>query len=427
MAVANDTVPNGAMLTDEIPDELMLEIFKYFGNHNKICEMLEDVSKRFRRLVDDPVLVRDLCKRGKCFHADDIENCIDINPGRVHMLELFDCEDLDTSIIKFIFRNNPNIHYLSLCRSELECESMIGLADALTENSTLKRLDLQENYISNEGVGYLVNVLKRNTSIKMIDLSRNLINQAALNLLVNIFDTNFTIETLYLDYNRDLEDGNYGIQALANALERNISLDSINLSDCLIGDAARSIFEKLQFNTVVTEIDLYHNVITGDSMRDLSNTLGCNTTITSINLNCNPIDSNGIRQLVNALTENTTVKILDIGTNPNYPEKNTYIADLIRTNSTIHTLNIEEIELRDDGIISISNAIRGNTTLRKLNISNNNITNVGIQHFINVLRDNTTICELDIDQDCNEDDIKFDDIYNDQLNDIIKRNISRRS
>jgi hypothetical protein len=68
-----------------------------------------------------------------------------------------------------------------------------------------------------------------------------------------------------------------------------------------------------------------------------------------------------------------------------------------------------------------------NKTLRKLNISNNDITNVGIQHFINVLRDNTTICELDIDQDCNEDDIKFDDIYEDQLNDIIKRNISRRS
>jgi hypothetical protein len=71
------------MLTDEIPDELMLEIFKYFGNHNKICEMLEDVSKRFRRLMDDAALVRDLCERGMCYKADSIDENID----RVHSLK----------------------------------------------------------------------------------------------------------------------------------------------------------------------------------------------------------------------------------------------------------------------------------------------------------------------------------------------------
>jgi hypothetical protein len=41
MAAANDTVPNCAMLTDEIPDELMLEIFKYIGEQSVITKTVE--------------------------------------------------------------------------------------------------------------------------------------------------------------------------------------------------------------------------------------------------------------------------------------------------------------------------------------------------------------------------------------------------
>jgi hypothetical protein len=131
------------------------------------------------------------------------------------------------------FRNNPNpaIHTLNLAQNEIW-----DMDDGafLKTNSTLKVLNLDGNFMHDEGAEQIANAIAGNKNSKM--------------------------ESLYLGWNGIADEG---AQALAKMMEVNSTIAVLGLAENDISNTgARAILSALAVNTSVREISgLYHNQI----------------------------------------------------------------------------------------------------------------------------------------------------------------------
>lgn len=121
--------------------------------------------------------------------------------------------------------NHPSLTWLQL-KGNFGKKEIIELAKALSQNSTLKQLDLSGCQVDDEGVGYLSEALKGNDSLEYLWLSDNKIKATGAKHLSELVEANKTLRTLYL---RSNEIGVTGATFILKSLQKNSSLRDLNI------------------------------------------------------------------------------------------------------------------------------------------------------------------------------------------------------
>ncbi|NXM76966.1 LRC34 protein, partial [Serilophus lunatus] len=138
---------------------------------------------------------------------------------------LYGQQEETTVHIARMLRNNSSLVELHLSKHEMKNFGVERLCEALYENSSLTYLDLSCNKITRDGVKFLGELLKHNQTLKILDLSANRIEDAgAMYLSEALSLLNRTLQALSVV---SCSINGKGLIALSNAVKSNMVLSYI--------------------------------------------------------------------------------------------------------------------------------------------------------------------------------------------------------
>ena len=163
----------------------------------------------------------------------------------------------DIEMLFDILNHNNYLTELYLINIKLSTDNIIYLCEKLIENTTiLTTLNLIDCNINNENLILLSEVINNNKTLTSIDLSNNHIiyNDIGFEDFCNSLNNNININTLNLSHNY-LEKIN--IQNISNMLLYNSSITELNLSNCYI----RNNINDLRINNYLIKLNILNNEI----------------------------------------------------------------------------------------------------------------------------------------------------------------------
>lgn len=148
---------------------------------------------------------------------------------------------------------------LWLYHARITSQGALILSHALYNNSTLKKLYLNDNFIQDRGIFHLARALAINNSkLEELYLARNAITSIGARYLADMLVTNRTLKTLSLFGN--LID-NLGIKYFAHSLSYyNSTLECLQLSgNTLMSDGSiEYLIEMIEYNQTLKKIHLFN-------------------------------------------------------------------------------------------------------------------------------------------------------------------------
>ena len=123
--------------------------------------------------------------------------------------------------------HNSTLKRLLLSGNSISDDGAVALAKALHHNSTLKRLDLDKNSISDDGTVALAEALHHNSTLKRLRLSNNSISDDGAVALAQALCHNSTLKVLRLSGNNNI--GKKGTHQLIESLAVNKSISYLHL------------------------------------------------------------------------------------------------------------------------------------------------------------------------------------------------------
>jgi len=152
-------------------------------------------------------------------------------------LEYNEITSQGTSLLAGALYNNTTLEKLSLHNNRVSDMGVHSLAQALSfDNSTLKELDLSWNGITDEGAQHLAEMLMTNKTLSRLNLSENQITDQGVQMLaIALAHHNTTLKRLDLETNKLMSDS--CIDSLVEILEHNRSLVTLDVRYCNLSEA----------------------------------------------------------------------------------------------------------------------------------------------------------------------------------------------
>ena len=219
------------------------------------------------------------------------------------VLKLNRCK-IDTTVINHIaaglahnaFLAELNIGGYIRSRNKITSEGWVHLFKALSNNTSLKKLNISYNNLGVEGSVALAEMLSCNKSITELNLKGCDIPEAGLREITKgLFHNTSLIEL-------DIKLGMEGSVVPAEILSCNKSLTELNLRRCdMSGAGVRRIARELLQNTTLKK-----------ESAALADMLSCNKSLTKLNLELCHISVDGLREIARGLLQNTTLQTLTL-------------------------------------------------------------------------------------------------------------------
>lgn len=200
------------------------------------------------------------------------------------------------------------------------------MSDALTVNSTLIYLRIEENEFRDAGFTRLSEAIEVNTSLQQLSLAS--IRKSGATRLSEALMVNTSLFNLHLEpYPESLpshvmhtllwKPGMNRMEMLKPRIINNDpNLTALDLRDSSFSEAAiASLCDALMLNSTVTSLDLTRGYIGDFGAARLAEVLKMNFSLTMINLRKNKITDRGVEPLAEALKMNSTLTHLDVGEN----------------------------------------------------------------------------------------------------------------
>lgn len=146
-----------------------------------------------------------------------------------------------------------------------------------------------------------------------------------------------------LDYRRNFPEQR-GLQKLMAAMQRNKTLQAMDLRDCDLGrQGGRHIADMLRTNTSLQELALWNTNLRQE----------------------------GASYILRALHSNGTLQRLDMGGNELGPEIGKEAGEMLKRNTGLVSLDLRNNRLGKGGLLAIAEGVQPNNSLRSLKLSNN--------------------------------------------------------
>jgi Ran GTPase-activating protein (RanGAP) involved in mRNA processing and transport len=280
------------------------------------------------------------------------------------------------------FRSHDHLHDGHI---ELFCKALGG-------NTSLTSINLSNNYITAAGMTMLIDHFTRHTALQKFYLRNTLaVGGAELGAkTAELLRSPCPLQHLDFSYN---EFENAWVPPMLDAVGDTHTLVSLTIIECGVAPhLERALTTRVSLNT---ETDLKH-VVSNLASNDLD--------IVDFDISRSNYSDPNVIEIFAALATNTVVTKVNISHNMLTDDCGVSMMSSIIDNRYLTTLNLSNNNFKDPLVMSLCRLLRVNTTLTSIDISNNNFTSGAIQPLRHLLHDNHTIVELiATSSDCDED------------------------
>mmetsp|Transcript_7889 Transcript_7889/g.15665 ORF Transcript_7889/g.15665 Transcript_7889/m.15665 type:complete len:394 (-) Transcript_7889:45-1226(-) len=260
------------------------------------------------------------------------------------------------------------------------------LARLLQQNKTIVELSLYNNCLGQQGVEVLAQALsKPDCALQCLDLGWNDIGAEGADSLAEILKTNRSIKRLYLQNNSI---GTDGLKPLAAAVETNSTLEILDIGFNQVTESNLGALTIMLEECRLIELNLSDNVIGPDGARRIAQAMDLNVSINSLNLQNTSIGSTGSAAIANLLMNNRTLRQLNLGNNAVCLAGAEALALSLKSGTSLESLILPYTRLGQQGVQVLANALQTNTSLRFLDISGNSCHNHALNDICAMLEVN---------------------------------------
>ena len=264
------------------------------------------------------------------------------------------------------------------------------VVNALKGLSTLKILDLNNNKNrSKELAPAIASVVSKNKSLKILSLSGNNLGDDGIATIARSLCKHVRLKILCLQNNNMTEKS---AESLASVISSNTKLKELYLGNNNLQLGTIKIAISLQTISTLKVLDLTNNSMTEQVTKELSVAIGNNPSLENICLRGNCLGSSAI-MIVSVLKKLSTIKVLDLSDNRS-GELSSVVASAIARNKAIERLMLGNNNLNDCSIILISLSLCRLNSLKICNLQNNNITEGAAEAVSSIISGNTGLEEL---------------------------------
>ncbi|XP_068947807.1 leucine-rich repeat-containing protein 74A [Petaurus breviceps papuanus] len=278
------------------------------------------------------------------------------------------CKLVGVIPVSYFIRNMEETH-MNLNHHGLGPKGTKAIAIALVSNTTITRLELEDNWILEEGALALMQMLHENYYIQELNVSNNHLDSPGAKIITDFL------------------------------LENTSSLWSIQLAGNNFNDETAQMFcNALTSNYRIKALDLSHNAFSEKGGEQLGHMLVLNEGLQTLDLSWNQLNLKGAVSLCNSLRVNITLKTLDLSWNGFGNEGAQALGDALRVNSTLAYLDISSNHVNNEGAIKLGKGLEFNETLRILKMSQNPVTVEGALSLVLSVKRNpkSKLEEIDI-------------------------------
>ena len=303
-----------------------------------------------------------------------------------------------TAIANFLKIDNE-ILMINLSVNKIGClgckeisEFLVFSSSVSDSNCKLRSLNLNNNFVTDEGVEYLAKALKNsNCKLNLLDLSgNNVTDEGAKCLAEALKHSNCKLKRLHLGLNYVT---NEGAECLAEALKHsNCKLNSLGLAgNKLTGEGEKYLAEALKHsNCKLNSLNLWENNVTNEGVKYLAEALKhSNCKLNSLGLAGNELTGEGVKYLAEALKHcNCKLNSLNLANNKLTDERTKCLAEALKhSNCKLNSLDLRHNNVTDEGAKCLAEALKhSDCKLNSLNLLNNNITDEGAKCLAEALK-----------------------------------------
>ena len=329
--------------------------------------------------------------------------------------------DEGCSILSNGIKKNKSLLTLNLSQNSIVYRGLIDIANSLNSknkdgiyNSTIKKLDLSRNSISNTALIEFCEILKNEPEERFIkinlqynnnltDLSINYFGefiqkfygQTFISLTNRISDNN---KINFLNYCKKLNKikkimfQNFKFNEDNSKLFNEVLLNNKNIENIFVyynsylyPEDIINMTPGIEHNKNIIQVYLTQCNIGDEGAIALSNALFNNINIAQIHLDENKIGEKGAKAISEKLLGKISLKKLILSHNLINSEGASHIGKNLEEAQGIQYLFINSNQIEDEGCKYLSKGLEKNNTLIQLNINNNGITNDGIRYISKAL------------------------------------------
>ena len=296
--------------------------------------------------------------------------------------------------IAAVICNNTQLLEFGIGKSNLQSTGAIKIAKALQNISTLTKLYINNNHITDLAADDLAAVLSCNTQLQEVDFSRNSFQSTGAIKIAKALQNISTLTKLYLNHNHIT---NLAADDIATVLSHNTQLQEFSVGkNNLQSTGAIKIVKALQNISTLTKLYLNHNHITNLAADDIATVLSRNTQLQEFDISENNFRTTGAKTITKALQSGYILRKLYINSNNITAEAADDIAAVIYRSTQLQEVDVSRNSFQSTGAIKILKAVQISTTITKLHINNIRLAYDAAADIAAAVSCNTHLQELDI-------------------------------
>ncbi|CAM9700959.1 unnamed protein product, partial [Ectocarpus sp. 12 AP-2014] len=267
-----------------------------------------------------------------------------------------------------MMRSRKDPHTLDLGFQGLGDQIGLSLAPTLPLLPNLASLNLRENRLTDASLDNILAEAVRLECLTSLDLSCNKIDHSALVLREYVASTRCKLQRLSLS-NADVDDDE--CNSLMEALAGNVSVKALDLSHNMIGDketynfvrpdyttGGEAVAEMIETNTTLSSLDLSWNSVRMASGVSLGESLAHNSALTELKVAHNSLADAGVQAIAQSLRSNGSLRLLDISFNNMRPRSAMVLANALLDNTCLDHLMMSHNNVGRRGATAVFMALR---------------------------------------------------------------------
>ena len=303
--------------------------------------------------------------------------------------------------IAAVIYSNTQLQEFDVSRNYLQSTGAIKIAKALQNISTLTKLYINNNYITDEAADDIAVVISCNPQLQQLDIGENNFQTTGTIVITKALQSSgFNLKKLCISNNNIAEAAADDIAAFINS---NTQIQEFNVSkNNLQSMGAIKIAKALQNISTLTKFYINNNHIGDEAADDIAVALSCNAQLQELDISKNRFQTTGTITITKALQSNFILKKLCINNNKNFTDEAADdIAAVINSNDQLQEFNFSKNYFKLTSGIKIAKVLQNISTLTKLNISStfgylHGAADDIADHIAVALSCNTLLQELDI-------------------------------
>ena len=290
------------------------------------------------------------------------------------------------SISNFL-KTNHTLCKLNVSSNNLRDEGIMKFSEAICVNTTLKDLNMSRNRITDEGANEISKAIQVNTTLQELNMSKNWISKEGVMRIVEACTIDRTLHKLVCTHN------NLSKSGLAAINEYIREENAVQIFDASWNNTVCSKCDYLAINTIFQLLDISKATF---QLSDVQQKLQSDIDIQQELWYADEINELKYRRefLLCCTEENEHLNIQSA--NLSDMAQIGIISDCLKLNKKITEISLCSCRVSNEGIKILVRAVEISTTLQKLEISNNTISDDGILSISNFIKTNHTLCKLNV-------------------------------